>query len=500
MLSTLAAVALSAPAPHDGKGVGGLQPQHATVLQSAPGDTCSKKCNGARDDPLFTYNGNTTHFWIKKGTLTPLLEWQHHGRHMVLSGKTYGRPGSNNQWFHQFVLTQGQQTVIDIKADERGIMKIKRDQGLLTKVSYKLDSGKDLLQKELPDNLDMWKGLKISTGDVTMRLYSAKAAKFKTPEEQLKYTHLNIEFQGEFPASAKGIFAELAGVQPMTKGTRALTTVPKRFLQIDDEVALLSETGDCICPGPKPIDCIPDGEEANLLDFSKAIVELNNLGGYVDSKKDPYLVLDGVGELDGEKLKLRVQATTPYKPNNYANTGIVRGMLSINMDTPNKQDTDYPADTTLPKGDDFYTMNTAKIKFTFLDQQDNPVKLPKSTVLTVLDIDHAARQPMECVTAYDVSGYALSPKSQVKAIPGKGQPTSAVRLCADTETGTANVKNPVHGKPLTEEQKSVGATFLLEDVTSFEFQLHSSCCSNNGRNFFFEGQTTMTPPPCKKIE
>merc|ERR1712100_667294 len=111
--------------------------------------------------------------------------------------------------------------------------------------------------------------------------------------------------------------------------------------------------------------------------------------------------------------------------------------------------TDYPADTTLPKGDDFYTMNTAKIKFTFLDQQE---------------------------------------------------PTSAVRLCADTETGSANVKNPVHGKPLTEDQKSVAATFLLEDVTSFEFQPHSSCCSNNGRNFFFEGQTTMTPPPCKKIE
>ena len=72
-------------------------------------------------------------------------------------------------------------------------------------------------------------GIKAKAGSLAVTIYSSQATKFASGTDKTKYEHLNINFASGIPTDAKGIFAELAGVQKMSEATTALLKQPKLF-------------------------------------------------------------------------------------------------------------------------------------------------------------------------------------------------------------------------------------------------------------------------------
>ena len=62
----------------------------------------------------------------------------------------------------------------------------------------------------------------VSLGGIDMKVYKTLATKFDKPDDQEKYTHLNIDFNEVFPERATGIFAELSGTKQMSDSTRMM--------------------------------------------------------------------------------------------------------------------------------------------------------------------------------------------------------------------------------------------------------------------------------------
>ena len=71
------------------------------------------------------------------------------------------------------------------------------------------------------------KGVHAKAGDLAVSIFASEANKFASGEDKARYTHLNVDFDGGIPVGSKGIFAELAGVQPMSEATTALLKQPK---------------------------------------------------------------------------------------------------------------------------------------------------------------------------------------------------------------------------------------------------------------------------------
>ena len=187
-------------------------------------------------DPMFKLNGEKQahHFWVKEGSLTPLLSWQtQENRTMTLSGLTFSRIETGNQWFKQLVLSQDKQVVLDMAArdpreapdkkalaakhtsiDEVNRMKVSRGTEQLAAGSMEI--AKDMVQVE--------------AGGIHFTVQPSHAAKFDTLHEQLQYEHLNVRFDAGIPANvhAKGIFAQLAGAEPMGEDTMALLVPPEQ--------------------------------------------------------------------------------------------------------------------------------------------------------------------------------------------------------------------------------------------------------------------------------
>ena len=187
-------------------------------------------------DPMFKLNGEKQahHFWVKEGSLTPLLSWQtQENRTMTLSGLTFSRIETGNQWFKQLVLSQDKQVVLDMVArdpreapdkkalaakhtsiDEVNRMKVSRGTEQLAAGSMEIS--KDMVQVE--------------AGGIHFTVQPSDAAKFDTLHEQLQYEHLNVRFDAGIPANvhAKGIFAQLAGAEPMGEDTMALLVPPEQ--------------------------------------------------------------------------------------------------------------------------------------------------------------------------------------------------------------------------------------------------------------------------------
>ena len=69
--------------------------------------------------------------------------------------------------------------------------------------------------------------LDIDAGGLSLSIYTSKAAKFASQRKQAQYMHLNVQFDKGIPEGAQGIFAELAGLLPMTSATQALLKKPR---------------------------------------------------------------------------------------------------------------------------------------------------------------------------------------------------------------------------------------------------------------------------------
>ena len=205
--------------------------------------------------PAYQVNGTGTHFWLKEDELTPLLSTGD----ITLSGKTFNRPDTGHQWFDQFVLSNHGKAVLDV-----GIVNGETQIKLNGKV---VSSGK---VRSLPQQFPLsssklsssvctgvrfhclhhpagcWRlvgasqlnaagvdveigndDIKAKAGALAVTIRSSLATKFASGIDQAQDVHLNINFDSGIPSNAKGIFAELAGVQEMSEATTALLKQPK---------------------------------------------------------------------------------------------------------------------------------------------------------------------------------------------------------------------------------------------------------------------------------
>tara|TARA_B110001452_G_scaffold128478_1_gene106733 strand:+ start:72 stop:2489 length:2418 start_codon:yes stop_codon:yes gene_type:complete len=185
-------------------------------------------------DPMFKHNGTGTHFWIKEDVLTPLLLWRTaDGLVMELSARTFNRPETGNQWIKQVVVAQNGTTVLDVSAttDDRQ-MRVKRP----------ARAGKDVNIQVGEDNL-----VDIEANGVRFVVKPAQATKFYGHDTRHKYEHLDMQFPDGISAAAKptGIFAQLAGVQPMLAATKELLVEPrlevKQRKRMDERISRLAE-------------------------------------------------------------------------------------------------------------------------------------------------------------------------------------------------------------------------------------------------------------------
>lgn len=183
-------------------------------------------------DPMFKINGTGTHLWVAAGRLTPLLSWDASEGKMQLLGKTVSRPSSGNQWFNQFVVQKDGESVFDVSinqtsatmdvvCDERVVSQWRepRPNDVMKSVamfSHEIANVTDKPRKE---------ALHFNAGGLFMSVYPSVAHKFEDDFSQQKYQHLNIRFGGGLPAGSSGMFAELAGLKPMSQATRALVAV-----------------------------------------------------------------------------------------------------------------------------------------------------------------------------------------------------------------------------------------------------------------------------------
>ena len=176
--------------------------------QSACPAGCTEASPVVHGDPMFKINGKGVHFWMKEGALQNLMTYKDPktGQTLTLEGKTFSDPTDEldatkrvaNQWFDEFRLKRGALTAARIYMQD-GKM-VTRSRG-----------------STVPQDGEM----EIVLGGLTMRIFPALASKFSNANKQEKYAHLNIDFGTALPQSATGIFAELAGIVPMSAATKA---------------------------------------------------------------------------------------------------------------------------------------------------------------------------------------------------------------------------------------------------------------------------------------
>lgn len=93
--------------------------------------------------------------------------------------------------------------------------------------------------------------LAVSVGKLKMLLYSHTAAKYSEDEYHAgTFTHLNINFWSDLPEGSDGLFAELAGVKPLSPATRAVLKKPDIFEKQRDQGSSgpSDATHSCMCP------------------------------------------------------------------------------------------------------------------------------------------------------------------------------------------------------------------------------------------------------------
>ena len=264
--------------------IGGRCASGAACMLSRPASVCPPGCvedstPSVHGDPMFKVNGTGTHFYVKEGKLIPMLKWTcpKTKEELKLMARTFGSedPQAHRQWFGEFAVRRAGKTVLQVTIDN-GVMSVVRDGN--TKATQVQDD------------------METTLGGLTMRIFAEKSKKFVSPIDRIKYAHLNIDFAHHFPADARGVFAELGGIQPMSQATSQLLRPHGHHDKPSSAISLLSprkKEAVCICPPPPPAPpalppYVPVCEQTST-DFKFEGMELvyNNLGGLGPNKKDP---------------------------------------------------------------------------------------------------------------------------------------------------------------------------------------------------------------------
>ena len=178
-------------------------------------------------DPMFQHDGKGQHFWIKEGVLTALLDWESDDGHkMSLQGLTVANAETGHQWFKQIALVRDGKQVFGAKAGfgtkpvlamSGDVLRAPRNTTAVLDVSTKF-VGPKKLQKAVQV---------IKAGSMTFELTAESAHKFDDAAQQKKFAHINVKMPEGLVKGATGLFAELAGAQPVSEATKALLRTPK---------------------------------------------------------------------------------------------------------------------------------------------------------------------------------------------------------------------------------------------------------------------------------
>jgi len=176
-------------------------------------------------DPMFKSNGTGTHFWLKDGVLTPLLLWRSSdGNHTLeLSGRTFAREATGDQWFKQFIVAVDGTKLLDVAARSEpraheGLIRVTRPS------ESKLPAGvADVANIDVADDR-----IKVEANGVYFEVRPTEAAKFSGKAAKAHYEHLNVNFERGIPTAvgASGLFAQLAGIEPMLASTKEMLVRP----------------------------------------------------------------------------------------------------------------------------------------------------------------------------------------------------------------------------------------------------------------------------------
>ena len=171
-------------------------------------------------DPKFQHNGKGQHFWLKEGVLSPLLEWKSDDGHkMSLQGLTVANTETGHQWFKQIALVRDGMKFASsevVFGDKPTLALSTLDN--TTVVTDTFSVGHDADAKDVTT---------VAAGGMTFELTAESAHKFDDAEQQMKYAHINVKMPHGLVKGATGLFAELAGAQPMSEATKALLRSPE---------------------------------------------------------------------------------------------------------------------------------------------------------------------------------------------------------------------------------------------------------------------------------
>jgi len=183
-----------------------------------------------KGDPIFKHNGTSTHFWIKAGVSTPLLNWTSHDgmNKLELSGKTFARKMTGDQWFKELVLKCDGSEVLTLTAQSNhksgGPMLVKQSLNT-TGVNITVHDAKGLSSGR------QWaESVEVESNGIAFSIKSASATKFVKAGPKDEFHHLNLEFPNGLNTAKNtlpsGILAQFAGVQTMVADTEKMLKRP----------------------------------------------------------------------------------------------------------------------------------------------------------------------------------------------------------------------------------------------------------------------------------
>jgi len=172
-------------------------------------------------DPMFQHDGKGQHFWLKEGVLSPLLDWKSDDGHkMRLQGVTVANQETGHQWFKEIALAQDGKTILS------SVVSVGGDKPTLALSNLNNESVviDHLVKGDGDDAKDVTYA---AAGGMVFELTAESAHKFADAAQQSKYSHINVKMPEGLTNGATGLFAELAGAQPMSEATKALLRSPK---------------------------------------------------------------------------------------------------------------------------------------------------------------------------------------------------------------------------------------------------------------------------------
>ena len=175
---------------------------------------------------MFQHDGKGQHFWIKEGVLTALLDWESDDGHkMSLQGLTVANTETGHQWFKQIALVSDGEQVFGATTAV-GTKPVLSMFGGASSVGNTTTSF-DVETKFVGPKANQKAVTTIKAGGMAFELTAESAHKFADAAQQKKFAHINVKMPEGLVKGATGLFAELAGAQPVSEATKAMLRTPK---------------------------------------------------------------------------------------------------------------------------------------------------------------------------------------------------------------------------------------------------------------------------------